>query len=113
MKYIPQSKLGAVAAGIYLLFMALLLLIIGTQETGGHANPVLLIYLLALTLTFPLSWAAAWLWDLSNIETTNQTAGFVLFFAILIISALFNAWVIYTAVKFLSRAVRSLFTRLK
>jgi hypothetical protein len=114
MKYLPKSKLGATVSALYLLIVFLLLLIIGTNDTGGHANPLVLVVGLVFILTLPLSVVYVWIVDVLGVESTNKTVESVTTLVVFGVSAVFNAAVIYFAFGFLSRGLKAIFAgRLK
>lgn len=119
MKYLPKSKLGALVAGSYLLFVALLLLVIiywgivNNWDIGGHNDPGVLIMVLLLIVTLPLSvplnGGLNWIVEVLKLELTKETVGIIQMFIIPAVSALINAVIIYFIVVFLSQMLRKLF----
>jgi hypothetical protein len=119
MKYQPKSIIGAILAGLYLLFVALLLLVMGywvivnNWNVGGHGDPGVLIIALLLIVTLPLSFPLIeglnWIVDVLKLEPTKETVGFIQMFIIPAVSALINAVIIYYIVVFLSQILRKLF----
>lgn len=115
MKYLPKSKLGALVAGSYLLFVALLLLVIiywgivNNWDIGGHNDPGVLIIFLLVIVTLPFSWVLLWISDVLKLDQTVEMFKFIEIFIIPAVSAVLNAVIIYFIVVFLSKMLRKLF----
>jgi len=111
MKYLPKSKLGAVIAVLYLLFI-LVLTTVGLSGGGGHGNPAVLLLALAFILTLPTSLLETAIMDyISPSPPANSSAEEISVISILVVSAVINAIIIYLAVGFISRALQKLFKK--
>ena len=111
MKYLPKSKLGAVAAALYLLLLGFLLVVAATGDKGLHSGTGLLL-LLVFFLTMPWSWAALRIMDyISPSPPTFSMWEQITVYGALALCAVINSAIIYLAVGFASRGIRALFKK--
>ena len=109
MKYLPKSKLGAAAAGLYLLLVVIVVLgaIFGSKGLhGGAGISALFVYF----LSFPLGWVVTWIIDSMKYGTANEVVVYI-FLIIFALCFLFNAAVIYLLVGYIGFGLRYLFNR--
>ena len=105
-RIIPRSALGAAIAVGYLLLVFFLMVLIVTGDKGLHSGTAMLA-LFVIALTLPLSWVGSEIVD--SVKPSQSYDGTdYLFVALMGVSALINAGVIYLLVGFAIRGLRSL-----
>lgn len=109
MKYLPKSRFGAAAAGLYLLLVFFLSAITVTGDRGLHSGAAMTA-LFVFFLTLPLSWLALSATNYLNPTPTYESVDY-LFIVLLTICAFMNAAIIYLLVGLVSRALRALFRK--
>jgi len=100
---LPRSKSGTLTAGAYLLLVLVVCSPLITDGAIHHGNGIP--FLGALVLTFPLSWIAFRIIDsLSDANAFYMVgAPYYRAMAVLVVSALVNAFVIYFLVRIVTR----------
>jgi hypothetical protein len=110
MKYIPKSKLGAVAAALYLLLV--IFFVLGAfYGSGGLHGGAGMSALFAYFLSFPLGWLVTWMADSMKFEPSYKWVEYLLFI-IFVLCYVFNAAVIYLLVGYVSWGLKALYKML-